>query len=142
MLTNQISVELSEWDTGQTIVCGTKEFVADELGVTVYGVDAILRKAKIGKGALRIVNRRSAKVYEATDGNRTYRGTCDEIGAILGREPVSIRDAALKGYRTKSGFAVRPLPPICWSVPDAKGRYQLAVSRWRGARISEAKRGR
>lgn len=121
--------ELVEWDTGRVLVHGTKSYIADQLGLSLYSVDTIISHARKGSGATRVALCDPAIHYRAVNGDQVIEGTCDEIGEAIDRTRFSVMTAAQKGYVTTNGWRIEEIPPECWCAADASKRYQDAVSR-------------
>ena len=126
---NQSIYELVEWDTGRVLIHGTKSYIAEQLGLSLYSVDTIISHARKGIGATRVAFFDPAIHYRATNGDQVIEGTCDEIGEAIDRTRFSVMTAAQKGYVTTNGWRIEEIPPECWCAADVSRRYHDAVSR-------------
>lgn len=125
--------ELVEWDTGRVLIHGTKSYIADQLGLSLYSVDTIISHARKGIGATRVAFFDHAIHYRAVNGDQVIDGTCDEISKAIDRTRFSVMTAAQKGYTTTNGWRIEEIEPECWCAADVYGRYCEAVSRLKSA---------
>ena len=121
--------ELVEWDTGRVLIHGTKSYIAEQLGLSLYSVDTIISHARKGIGATRVAFFDPEIHYRAVNGDQVIEGTCDKIGEAIDRTRFSVMTAAQKGYTTTNGWRIEEMPPECWCAADVSRRYQDAVSR-------------
>lgn len=121
--------ELVEWDTGRVLIHGTKSYIADQLGLSLYSVDTIISQARKGIGATRVALCDHKIHYRAVNGDQVIEGTCDEISKAIGRTRFSVMTASQKGYTTTNGWRIEEIEPECWCAADVHSRYCDAVSR-------------
>lgn len=135
--------ELIEWDTGRVLIHGTKEYIAEQLGLSLYSVDTIISHARKGNGATRIAFFDPAIHYRASNGDQVIAGTCDEISKAIDRTRYSVMTAAQKGYVTTNGWKIDEAEPECWCAAGVRKRYNDAVSRLRSkTRLRKVKRAK
>lgn len=125
--------ELVEWDTGRVLIHGTKSYIAEQLGLSLYSVDTIISHARKCIGATRVASFDPAIHYRAVNGDQVIEGTCDEIGEAIDRTRFSVMTAAQKGYTTTNGWMIEEIDPECWCAADVHDRYCDAVSRLKSA---------
>nr|DAM29463.1 MAG TPA: hypothetical protein [Caudoviricetes sp.] len=125
--------ELVEWDTGRVLIHGTKSYIADQLGLSLYSVDTIISHARKGIGATRVAFFDPAIHYRASNGDQVIEGTCDEISKAIDRTRFSVMTAAQKGYVTTNGWRIEEVEPECWCAFGVRKRYNDAVSRLKSA---------
>lgn len=140
---NQSVYELVEWDTERVLIHGTKSYIADQLGLSLYSVDTIISHARNGIGATRVALFDPSIHYRAVNGDQVIEGTCDDISKAIDRTRFSVMTAARKGYVTTNGWRIEEIPPECWCAADVYGRYREAVSRLKSAtRSGKGKRAK
>lgn len=140
---NPYVYELVEWDTGRVLIHGTKSYISDQLGLSLYSVDTIISHARKGIGATRVAFFDPAIHYRASNGDQVIEGTCDEISKAIDRTRYSVMTAAQKGYVTTNGWRIEEIEPECWRAADASKRYKDAVSRLKSAsRLGKVKRSK
>lgn len=125
--------ELVEWDTGRVLIHGTKSYISEQLGLSLYSVDTIISHARKGIGATRVAFFDPAIHYRASNGDQVIEGTCDEISKAIDRTRYSVMTAAQKGYVTTNGWKIDKMEPECWCAFDVRKRYSDAVSRLKSA---------
>lgn len=135
--------ELVEWDTGRVLIHGTKSYIAEQLGLSLYSVDTIISHARKGIGATRLAFFDPAIHYRATNDDQVIEGTCDDISKAIDRTRYSVMTAAQKRYTTTNGWRIEEMEPECWRAFDVRKRYNDAVSRLKSkTRLRKAKRAK
>lgn len=135
--------ELVEWDTGRVLIHGTKSYIAEQLGLSLYSVDTIISHARKGSGATRLAFFDPAIHYRATNGDQVIEGTCDDVSKAIDRTRFSVMTAAQKRYTTTNGWRIEEMEPECWRASDVRKRYNDAVSRLKSkTRLRKAKRAK
>lgn len=135
--------ELVEWDTGRVLIHGTKSYIAEQLGLSLYSVDTIISHARKGSGATRLAFFDPAIHYRATNDDQVIEGTCDDISKAIDRTRFSVMTAAQKRYKTTNGWRIEEMEPECWRSFDVRKRYNDAVSRLKSkTRLRKVKRAK